>query len=214
MSLPAPQRVSPTEFISTGWTEPKCKTQQTIKHSGIQKLVLPMSYRNYLYQEITKIIRENSEWFRPPIPESMYAQIIRIPTFLSMEIQNPGVYSLQMSGLRFEDSSIEPILEYSLLITQSIQTKEKEKILLETLDDSRELNESESESESLHLEEYLEQEDDIEEWEPPVEEETNLRIVDPDPDPDGLIDAIEERIRQTQKDLEELKKLRNQRKFK
>jgi hypothetical protein len=173
-----------------------------------------MSYRNYLYQEITKIIRENSEWFRPPIPESMYAQIIRIPTFLSMEIQNPGVYSLQMSGLRFEDSSIEPILEYSLLITQSIQTKEKEKILLETLDDSRELNESESESESLHLEEYLEQEDDIEEWEPPVEEETNLRIVDPDPDPDGLIDAIEERIRQTQKDLEELKKLRNQRKFK
>jgi hypothetical protein len=65
--------------------------------------------------------------------------------------------------------------------------------------------------------------DDVEEWEPPIEntriletssqsqqQEQSSVIIDNEGwiDPDSLIETIEERMRQTQIDLEKLKKLR------
>jgi hypothetical protein len=108
MSLPSPKRISDTEFVSTGWEYPKCISQQIMRHSGIQKMVLPMTYRNYLYQTLIDIIQEHSHWFRPVIPEELYSKIIHTPSFIQVDVQTPGIYTIQNdwnSSFRFFHST-------------------------------------------------------------------------------------------------------------
>jgi hypothetical protein len=276
VSLPPPKRHSDTEFVSTNWTQPLCVSQQFIKTIGKQKLVLPITYRNYLYQQITQIIKSHSHWFSPVIPEELYSQIIHTPSFINVNAKQSGNYIIQMTGLRLLDSSIEPILETffkepsptqsqsqtqiqiqkvskSLVsetssdITPNIHSSSldnlhithstpetsniKQKLQDENEPDNEDNNqedetdeEDEDEEQSLSLD-YLKDMDDVEEWEPPIEntriletssqsqsqEQEQSSVIHDDEgwiDPDSLIETIEERMRQTQIDLEKLKKLR------
>jgi hypothetical protein len=268
VSLPPPKRHSDTEFVSTNWTQPLCVSQQFIKTIGKQKLVLPITYRNYLYQQITQIIKSHSHWFSPVIPEELYSQIIHTPSFINVNAKQSGNYTIQMTGLRLLDSSIEPILETfykepspTQTQTQTQTQKVSKSLVSETSpditpnihsssldnshithstpetsnikqklqdenepdnEDNDQEDEDEDEEQSLSLD-YLKDMDDVEEWEPPIEntriletssqsqqQEQSSVIIDNEGwiDPDSLIETIEERMRQTQIDLEKLKKLR------
>jgi hypothetical protein len=193
-------------------------------------------------------LKTYSNWFSPPIREDMYHELIHIPSFVSVDVKNSGLYLIQMTGMKIKDASIEPILEISLkesssppksLVSETSQVQnqkldnsimilQKESLENESDNESDNKSDNESDNESDNqeipdvnfMEEYLKDVDDIEEWEPPFE---NTRILETNSesqtlnnetetetnflDPDILIETIEERMRQTQLDLERLKHL-------
>jgi hypothetical protein len=143
-----------------------------------------------------------------------------------------------MTGIRLLDSSIQPILEIfpketnqrvktSVNHKQQQQQQQQQQQYKDESHNEHENEPQEDEDEELDLE-YLKDLEDVEEWNPPEEvflkpepqlqsvtQMENVRILDDmemeveEWNPDELIDAIEERMRQTQLDLEKLKKLRN-----